>query len=47
MLIESDTSGLEVILVEEGSAVTDDYRLNRVRIYYDKDGNVVGIPCVG
>ena len=28
-------TGLEVILVPKGSAVTDDYNTSRIRVYYD------------
>jgi hypothetical protein len=45
--IKSENPELTVILVEEGSVVTADYSFGRVRIFFDKDGNVVGTPCVG
>ncbi len=38
---------LNVIKVEEGSVVTADYRTDRVRVFYDKDGKVSSKPSIG
>jgi hypothetical protein len=36
-----------VVIVPEGSAVTADYRTDRVRIFVDKKGIVIEIPRTG
>jgi hypothetical protein len=36
-----------VVIVPEGSAVTADYRTDRVRIVVDKNGIVIEIPRTG
>mmetsp|Transcript_30093 Transcript_30093/g.59771 ORF Transcript_30093/g.59771 Transcript_30093/m.59771 type:complete len:477 (+) Transcript_30093:633-2063(+) len=36
-----------IIPVHEDAAVTEDYRLDRIRVYYDDDGLVSKIPVVG
>ena len=38
---------LNVHIVPDGSMVTADYRLDRVRIYVDENGKVVGVPKIG
>ena len=38
---------LQVFIVQDGSIVTTDYRLDRVRIYVNKKGIVSGIPIIG
>ncbi len=38
--------GLNVIKVEEGSPVTCDLRFDRVRVFYDKNGNVSSAPII-
>ena len=46
-LIETKEPCLTVILVPEGSAVTADFRTDRVRIFFDSNNMVVGIPQIG
>jgi len=47
-LIKTENSYLEVIKVQKGSMVTMDYRLDRVRVFYDVESNlVVEIPRIG
>ena len=36
-----------VQIVKEGGMVTRDMRFDRVRVYVDDEGNVVGVPKVG
>ena len=46
--IEDHHRTLNVLLVPEGSATTKDFRPDRVRIFYDKDSNlVVTVPQIG
>ncbi|CAL4893023.1 unnamed protein product [Urochloa decumbens] len=45
--ILADRSDLEVIVVPYGSVVTDDYDINRVRVFVNKAGNVAEVPKVG
>jgi len=45
-ILSMDT-GLLVQVISEGSFVTMDYRLDRVRIYVDKEGTVSGTPQRG
>ena len=45
--IETKEPCLTVILVPEGSAVTADFRTDRVRIFVDSKNLVVGIPQIG
>ena len=45
--ILADMPGLNVVLVPEGSPVTMDYRLDRVRIFVTKDGKVASKPSQG
>lgn len=45
--ILSDDSTLTVHILPEGSMVTMDYRLDRVRIFVDGAGNVVQVPRKG
>jgi len=46
--IEAETSGkLSVYIVEPDSMVTCDYRLDRVRIFEDKDHKVTQEPRIG
>lgn len=46
--LKADT-GLDVILVPQGSVVTTDYRADRIRIYFDPTTYMVvqPRPCVG
>lgn len=46
-VIETINPSLDVHTVPEGSMVTADYRLNRVRIWVDKNGNVAREPQRG
>lgn len=39
--------GLNVQKLEEGSPVTRDLRINRVRVFYDESGNVSSEPRTG
>ena len=45
--ILKDDSKLKVDLLPEGSMVTMDYRTDRVRVFIDNDGQVVGVPRKG
>ena len=46
--IEQHHKTLNVILVQEGSAVTKDFRPDRVRIFYANDTKLVaGVPQIG
>ena len=45
--IEKDPRGLTVFIIPPGSAVTRDYRTDRVRIYSDGIGKVQGAPGLG
>ena len=45
--IETKEPCLTVILVPEGSPVTLDFRTDRVRIFFDTNNLVVGIPQIG
>ena len=45
--IKTERPELQVVKVKEGSMVTMDYRLNRVRVYYDESGRVSSPPKVG
>lgn len=38
---------LNVVKVPEGSIVTMDYRLDRVRVFFGEDGKVVRAPSLG
>jgi hypothetical protein len=38
---------LMVVVIQEGSPVTADYRLDRVRIFVDGKGNVSSVPQLG
>mmetsp|Transcript_9680 Transcript_9680/g.14395 ORF Transcript_9680/g.14395 Transcript_9680/m.14395 type:complete len:105 (+) Transcript_9680:177-491(+) len=47
-LIEADSNGaLEISILDEGSFVTSDYRLDRVRIYVLSDEVVSRVPKKG
>jgi uncharacterized protein YuzE len=37
---------VNVIKLEEGSPVTTDHRNDRVRVFYDKNGNVASEPKI-
>ena len=45
--IQDDRPDVEVILVPVGSAVTDDFNTKRVRIFFNKAGNVAEVPKIG
>ncbi|CAF1253359.1 unnamed protein product [Adineta steineri] len=45
--IKSHDSRLNIIKVKENSPTTRDLRPNRVRIFYDENGNVVSEPHTG
>jgi hypothetical protein len=45
--IESTTEGLTVVIVPEGSMVTEDFRTDRVRIWVDANDIVVATPSRG
>jgi hypothetical protein len=45
--IKSEHPTLNVVKLKEGSPVTMDFRTDRVRVFYDAEGNVVGQPKVG
>ena len=47
-LIEADSNGsLEVVIIDEGSMVTMDFRLDRVRINVISDETVSQVPSKG
>lgn len=47
-LIKTENSALKVQKVKEGSMVTRDFNLNRVRVWYDEKTNKVkGVPKTG
>ena len=46
-IIEQETVGLLVVIIPADSYVTTDYRLDRVRIFVNTDGIVVGAPTLG
>jgi hypothetical protein len=45
--IQDDRPDVQVILVPVGSAVTDDFNTKRVRVFFDKAGNVAEVPKIG
>ena len=45
--IESNTDGLTLVIVREGSMVTQDFRTDRVRIWVDADDIVYATPSRG
>ncbi len=46
--IQQERPGLKVVKVKQGSMVTMDFSLERVRVYYDPEsGQVSSIPTVG
>jgi len=45
--IQDDRPDVEVILVPVGSAVTDDFNTKRVRVFFNKAGNVAEVPKIG
>lgn len=45
--IKSERPELQVVKVKQGSMVTMDYSLNRVRVYFDESGRVAAPPKVG
>ena len=45
--IKADEPTFTVTKVEEGSVVTEDFLLNRVRVWYRAEGTVSRVPVVG
>ena len=45
--IERENPLVNAIIVPEGSAVTQDFRLDRVRVWVDKYGIVFQVPTIG
>ena len=45
--LEATVPGMEIFVIPEGSVVTFDLLLNRIRIFVDRNGNVARPPCVG
>ncbi|UJR23214.1 hypothetical protein I4U23_026233 [Adineta vaga] len=45
-IIKKENSNLDVIKLKEGSPVTEDFRSNRVRVFFNKDGNVSSTPTI-
>jgi hypothetical protein len=45
--IQEDRPDIQVILVPVDSAVTDDFNTKRVRVFFDKAGNVAQVPKIG
>ncbi|PWZ10388.1 Subtilisin-chymotrypsin inhibitor-2A [Zea mays] len=45
--IQEDRPDVQVILVPVDSAVTDDFNTKRVRVFFDKAGNVAQVPKIG
>ncbi|KAL6594686.1 hypothetical protein ACP70R_048424 [Stipagrostis hirtigluma subsp. patula] len=45
--ILDDRSDVQVVLVPVGSVVTDDFHSKRVRVFFNKDGDVAEVPKIG
>ncbi|CAF1517937.1 unnamed protein product [Rotaria sp. Silwood1] len=45
--IQNENPNLDVIKVEKNSVGIMDYRCDRVRVFYDTDGNVSSAPSIG
>ncbi|KAL6189514.1 hypothetical protein ACLB2K_040906 [Fragaria x ananassa] len=45
--IESENASVTAVIVLEGTAVTKDFRLDRVRVWVNTDGIVTSIPKIG
>ncbi|CAF1362935.1 unnamed protein product [Rotaria sordida] len=45
--IKSENPSLNVIPLEEGSAVTKDLRWDRVRVFFDANNQVSSVPRTG
>mmetsp|Transcript_106040 Transcript_106040/g.306710 ORF Transcript_106040/g.306710 Transcript_106040/m.306710 type:complete len:115 (-) Transcript_106040:35-379(-) len=45
--IDENTEGLTIVIVPEGSVVTEDFRTDRVRVFVDADDVVSSIPSRG
>ncbi|PNX97894.1 inhibitor of trypsin and hageman factor [Trifolium pratense] len=45
--IEKENPSVNAIVLLEGTAVTDDFRLDRVRVWVDTYGIVIEVPKIG
>ncbi|KAJ4840560.1 hypothetical protein Tsubulata_011028 [Turnera subulata] len=45
--IEKQNPYVDAVIVPEGSFVTQDFRCDRVRVWVDKHGIVIGVPHIG
>ncbi|KAL5542161.1 hypothetical protein UlMin_009871 [Ulmus minor] len=45
--IERENTGVDAVIVPEGSMVTTDFRCDRVRVWVAKNGIVTRIPTIG
>ncbi|CAF3917468.1 unnamed protein product [Rotaria sp. Silwood2] len=45
--IKRDNPNLHIVKLPEGSPVTHDLQFNRVRVFFDKNGNVSNEPQTG
>ena len=45
--LESQYPNFQIVAVEEGSMVTMDYRMDRIRVYTDSQGRVATTPNIG
>ena len=46
-IIQQENPGINVVKLPENSPTTRDFRLNRVRVFHDADGNVTSEPRTG
>ncbi|CAF3987842.1 unnamed protein product [Rotaria sordida] len=46
-IIKKETGFTNVVIVKEGSPITLDYRVNRVRVFVNDNGIVVHVPTIG
>ncbi|KAL6189513.1 hypothetical protein ACLB2K_040901 [Fragaria x ananassa] len=45
--IESENASVKAVIVLEGTSVTDDFRLDRVRVWVNAEGVVTSVPKIG
>lgn len=46
-VITNDHYGANVVVLPQGSPITRDFRLDRVRVFVDGNNKVVGVPRCG
>ena len=46
-IIEGETTGVEVVILDENAIATTDFRTDRVRVRVNKDGIVTQTPRIG